>query len=726
MGFSVASAQWASVRGRVTDLKDGEPLPGVHVVIGTPGSSIGTITNRDGYYIVARVRPGEYEVTFSYVGYSSASRTISLDFDQVRHVNVSLEPDLTTLNEVVVETARPDHEHKGSAGFLTVRPSDLERIPLPGLSSDLAGYLTSVPGVITAGDQGGQLYVRGGTPTQNLFLLDGIPIYQPMHIVGFYSAFPAEIVSFSNIYAGGFGSRYGGRLSSVVDVSSRNGSKRRVVGAASIAPFLGSVRAEIPLLKDKISIVASVRESVIERIAPEVLSEELPYRFGDRFAKFHAFLNETSHVAITAISTTDQGNIAGSTGLANDIRWENKAVGARYFYLAQTFPVLTELLVSVSSFEMQSGPEAAPDQTSRVSGFNGAINFGYLLGSWEAHFGLFAQSTGYRYNLDEKNSDDQQEFIAEGGTYIDLRFFLREGLSIEPGLRVHSYASRGQVFAEPRFRASWSPQSAPWASKFSFAAGLYHQQTVGVTSDRIVTDVFTAWAPSPPFRDVPRSTHFIAGWSGAPLAGVSAKVETYRKLIDRLAFPEVSESVRPDTRFLTVDGLSNGVDLQLEVTRRRWFGKVGYGISSVTYKADGEEFRPPHDRRHQLSSAFGMSLGHIKIRLGWQYGSGLPFTQLAGFYDDIPIDVSSRDFHTSPGEPSIALGDSFGGRLPSYHRLDVSVERTFSWPMVEATIQLGAVNAYNRSNLFDLDLFSAERVNQLPVIPTVGVRIEIK
>ncbi|MDX1429742.1 MAG: carboxypeptidase-like regulatory domain-containing protein, partial [Rhodothermales bacterium] len=647
-------AQWASLRGRVTDLNDGEPLPGVHVSLKGPRTSTGTITNRDGYYILSRIRPGDYDVTFSYVGYAADTQTITIDFDQVQQLNITLEADMATLREVVVETERPEHEHQGSAGFVTVRPSDLERIPLPGLSPDVAAYLTSVPGITQTGDQGGQLFVRGGTPTQNLFLLDGIPVYQPMHIVGFYSAFPAEIVSFTNVYAGGFGSRYGGRLSSVVDVSSRNGSKRRVVGSAALAPFLGSVRLEIPLMRDKISVVASVRESVIERIAPEVLDRELPYRFGDRFAKFHAFLNETSHVAVTAISTSDKGNIAGSSGLASDIRWENRAVGARYFYLAQTFPVLTELLVSVSSFEMQSGPSASPDQTSKVSGFNGAINFGYLLGSWEAHFGLFAQSTGYRYNLDAQRSSDVQEFIAEGGTYMDLRFFLSDRVTIEPGVRIHSYASRGQVFAEPRFRASWKASQLPWHSQLSFAAGLYHQQTVGITSDRVVTDVFTAWAPSPPFEAVPRSIHFIAGWSGTPSPGITASIEGYRKLIDNLAFPEISESVRPDSRFVTVTGASNGVDTQVRVSRGPWFANLTYGLSKVTYETDEGSFRPPHDRRHQLSSALGFSLGSIQFRFGWQYGSGLPFTQLAGFYDAVPIQVGSRDFHTNPGTPSIA------------------------------------------------------------------------
>lgn len=706
---------------------DGQPLVGVHVVLEDGQQSTGTITNRDGYYLIPRVKPGRYRAQFSFVGYATVSDSLSFDFNEQHQLNVSLAVDPEALKEVVVESERPEHDHARSAGFVSVRPGDIQKIPLPGLSNDLANFLTAVPGIRSTGEQGGRLYVRGGTPTQNLFLIDGIPIYQPLHIVGFYSAFPDEIVSNANIYAGGYGARYGGRLSSVVDVSSKNGSKRRLVGSASIAPLLGTARIELPLLRDRISVVASVRESLVERVFPEALRDDLPYRFGDRFVKLHAFLSKTSHVAITGLSTNDRGNVAAESGLASDIQWQNRAVGARYFYLAQAFPVLTELVLSISNFEMTSGPVGMPDQISRVNGFTGAINFGYLLGSWEAHFGLFAHSTSYRYNLDAQRAIDEQEFIGEGGVYLDLRFFLPKGFMVEPGMRVHSFASRGQMFVEPRIRATWQPVSdLLWQSKFSLAAGLYHQQTVGITSDRIVTDVFTAWAPSPKFEAVPRAVHVIAGWSARPARGITASVEAYTKFFEHLAFPDFAETVRPDSRFLQVEGYSNGLDAQLEVRRRDWFGVAGYGLSGVLYEAEGQRFHPPHDRRHHVSASFGTTLKNVKVQARWQYGSGLPFTQLAGFYDRVPIDTGSRVHHTAAGTPSIVFAKAYGGRLPAYHRMDLSIERSFDMKWAEATFQVGAVNVYDRSNLFDLDLFSERRVNQLPLIPTIGMRVEVR
>ena len=227
-----------------------------------------------------------------------------------RGVVQPLAADEAEMAEVVVESQRAAGAGVGMVGLETIRPSALARIPMPSVSADLAAYLQMMPGVVTTGDRGGHLFVRGGTPTQNLVLIDGIPVFQPFHIVGFYSAFPADIIAHADVHAGGFGARYGGRLSSVIDISTRNGNKKRVVGAASLAPFLGSVRIEVPLLPERVSLMASVRESVIERVSPDVLGQDLPYRFGDRFVKLHAFLSRTSSLSLTGLSTHDAGDVA--------------------------------------------------------------------------------------------------------------------------------------------------------------------------------------------------------------------------------------------------------------------------------------------------------------------------------------------------------------------------------------------------------------------------------
>src|SRR5690606_24875027 len=149
----------------------------------------------------------------------------------------------------------------------------------PDVEGDLATYLQTLPGVVTLGDRGGQLFVRGGTPSQNLVLIDGLLVYQPFHIIGFFSAFPQELVQSVDVYAGGFGPRYSGRVSSVIDVTMREGNKQRFEGAASVSPFLASARAEGPLRRGAVSFLASLRSSVIEPVAPTLIGQELPFQF---------------------------------------------------------------------------------------------------------------------------------------------------------------------------------------------------------------------------------------------------------------------------------------------------------------------------------------------------------------------------------------------------------------------------------------------------------------
>src|SRR5690606_15472361 len=181
----------------------------------------------------------------------------------------------------------------------------------------------------------GQLLVRGGEPSQNLVLLDGMLVYQPFHLVGFFSAFPSEVLQSADVYAGGYGGRYGGRLSSVIDITTRTGNKQRFAGAVTLAPFVSSARVEGPLWPGKVSALVSVRESVIEQGAARLIDEPLPFTFGDRFAKVHANLSESSQLSVSAISTHDRGRLGlppeanPGTASEDEVAWTNEAVGGR-------------------------------------------------------------------------------------------------------------------------------------------------------------------------------------------------------------------------------------------------------------------------------------------------------------------------------------------------------------------------------------------------------------
>src|SRR5690606_15734386 len=181
---------------------------------------------------------------------------VTLVADQRSTVNVRMSPSAIRIEGVAVEVGA-----EGAAirdfGAQRITPTQTRRIPTPAASGDLATYLQTLPGVVTTGDRGGQIFVRGGTHTENITLMDGLTIYQPFHIVGFFSAFPEDLVSNVDFYAGGFGARYHGRTSSVMDVQMREGNRERYSASTSVSPFLAEARIEGPISPGQVSWIGS-------------------------------------------------------------------------------------------------------------------------------------------------------------------------------------------------------------------------------------------------------------------------------------------------------------------------------------------------------------------------------------------------------------------------------------------------------------------------------------
>ena len=277
LGLSVAAPHGAGggarsvLRGFVRDAETGGPLPGALVVARAlpSGTPAGAAANRDGLYEIGPLEAGRYAVRVSLVGYATVDDTVSVGDGPATSYSAQLAPAQGALGEVVVTTASGAVADEGRQ---TIRPADLATIPTPGGSGDLASYLTTLPSVVTTGDSGGNLYVRGGTPSQNLVLVDGAPVFQPFHLITSFSAFPEDVVGAVDFYAGGFGVRYAGRVSSVLDVTTRTGRTDRLEAAAEVGPFVVGGHVEGPLRRGSASYLLSARRSVIEATAPALLA----------------------------------------------------------------------------------------------------------------------------------------------------------------------------------------------------------------------------------------------------------------------------------------------------------------------------------------------------------------------------------------------------------------------------------------------------------------------
>jgi hypothetical protein len=752
-----ADGPTGAVGGFVTDAADGQSLTGATVVLRRlpdTTTSYGTATDQDGLYLLDDLPTGRYEVQVSFVGYETHRDTVRLAPGQQRTVSAALSAREATLGEVVVEEARPGTPDR-VAGGERIAPEEVERIPTPDVGGDLVSYLTMLPGTVTMADRGGQLFIRGGEPSQNMVLLDGMVLYQPFHLLGFYSAFPSEIIDHTDFYAGGFGAKYGRRLSSVIDVASRAGNKRRLNGSAQVSPFTAGMHLEGPLGTERVSGLVSARRSTIDRAAGPLLGDDLPFVFGDVFGNVHADLTDNSRLSVTALRTHDRGPLGPEPDLSalpeetiqadpfGEVRWQNWGVSARYLAVPAALPVITDLHVSVSGLHTELGPPSAPTRSSSVQTTRLAFDARFpgnrttIRAGFEGSFSRLSHELGGLYQ--DTFSDDRTTLDHIVG-YLEPEIDLGGGFRLQPGLRLQFLQSRFQPFPVPRLRMSWT--GGP--HRVSAAGGLYYQEVVGLSDRRDAASVFTAWTNIPkhsglPRDDVrrgqtPRALHGILGYQVALSPALSLSLEGYYKHLSDLFIAEWTAFPRFTTRLQPADGRSFGGELRLEANWGPLYAQLGYGYSNTLYDARQEEltlwygvetlrFRPPHDRRHQVSALVAAEIAGVDARVRWQFASGRPYTQIAGFDGFAPV-TRVADATDLPGTRRVIYASPFDGVLPPYHRLDVSVERTFALSeAVALTVQATAINAYHRRNIFYLDTFTRERVDQLPFTPSLGIAL---
>ena len=727
-----AAAQTGTVRGFVVDATDGQPLIGVNV-FATPigGEGRGASTDIDGLYTIADLPVGTYGIRVTYVGYTTLQDTVQVE-SGILSLSYEIRPASVELGGIDVSAERPGGAADVTAGLQKIQPRDIELMPSPDVSGDLANYLTTLPSVVTTGDQGGQLFIRGGEPSQNQVRLDGIPIYQPFHLIGFYSAFPSDIVSGVDFSAGGYGARYGGFLSSVLDVSARTGNKRAFEANGAASPFLVSFGAEGPIAGDDVSMLVSARRAVVDPVGSQIVGRDLPFEFSDVFGKVHARLSPESQVSLTGIRTSDDGIVGdlASPGVAR-LQWTNTGAGVRLLYLPSDFDLTADVVLSYSLHDMQqgddvlgrsstiqrTGAEFSLTHTTRLA----VINFG---GSLEA-FSLDAALEGL---FSDFRTDKQT--VTEVAGFVEPEITLG-ALELRPGLRITTAPSERAVFIEPRGRAVLNLG----AHRLSAAAGRYHQSLVGLTDRRDATSLFTAWTSAPDGR-TPTGSHVIGGYKVRPFPGLDVAVEGFYKTFENLSVGEFSSTPAFTTALRRADGAAAGGDARVEVNGSYGSLSLTYALTSVRYRtsspayvvfygAEELAYRPGHDRRHQVSVFGATELAGFNLSARWQFGSGLPFSQALGFDRFLYIGDGPVDPLTDSGEPRVLYDEPFAARLPTYHRFDVSVDREFTVGPTEVTAQVGLINAYDRRNLLAFDVFTLKRTDQLPLFPVFGLRVDV-
>lgn len=721
-----AGAQQSEVQGIVVS-GTGTPLEDVAVTLEADGEQrYEGFTDRNGFYRIVGIAPGSYTLRIRRIGYSDREQEITLGAGERRTVTVRMEASAVALDEILVTP------EQGAAvrelGRQVVTSIDLQTVPVPAGASDLATYLQILPGVTTTGDRGGQLYVRGGTPSENMVLVDGVPIYQPFHIVGFFSIFPEDLVSRADFYAGGFGARYSGRTSSVLDVRLRDGVSSGVRATASASPFIAEALIEGgggPF--EDGSWLVSARRSLIEETSSAILGSEQPLAFESQLVKVSSSSEGDARCSALALRTADRGRIDPEDPQSR-VSWDNLAAGIR---CAGIWPngEMIEAHLGFSHSSADALTRGASQLRSSIWRINHDAHTVLSYGSIPVHLGLQAYIETFDYDLAELYSEKRDKnWIPGVSAYAEAVVPVGTDVEVRPGLVAVAAPAPG---LEPRLRASWNPLGRS-SEVVQGALGLYRQHVFGVSDMRDVGSVFAAWVE--PADDPLKALHARLGWQQS-FGDFRWSLEGYYNRMWEIPVPVWLAVARYTTELGQADGEAYGADLRLEYRTPRFYAFLGYGYGRIAYQAADRNFadwfdepvqgyNPPHDRRHQLNAVTSVDLAGFDISARWQFGSGLPFTQPLGFDDVIRFSTRLYDVREWFGTTRLILDKPFNARMPTVHRLDASIQREFELPFGDLALQAGVVNAYDRRNMFYYDIFTGRRLDQLPFAPYAAVTVK--
>ncbi|MEZ7929826.1 MAG: carboxypeptidase-like regulatory domain-containing protein, partial [Flavobacteriales bacterium] len=378
---TLAYSQTGNIRGFVYDKNSGEPIMFCNVIL--QGTTIGASTDVNGMYNISKVLVGDYTLMVTYIGYDTSTVNITLKKGKVITQNLEISESSVKLNEVRISAERSEMKTEVKAAAIKITKQDMEMIPNIGGEPDLAQYMQVIPGVVFTGDQGGQLYIRGGSPIQNKVLLDGMTIYSPFHSIGLFSVFDTDIIRNTDVYTGGFSAEYGGRISSIMDIKTIDGNKKEFGGKVSANTFGSKLFVEGPLLGNgKSSFVFSGKTSYLDK-SSEILYKEpilyfddkgLPYSYTDLYGKFSLHGNNGSKINVFGFNFQDKVDYEG----ISELNWTSQGIGSEFILIPGNSPVLIEGNFAYSSYDISLDEEASPLRESGIDGFNMGFDFTYF------------------------------------------------------------------------------------------------------------------------------------------------------------------------------------------------------------------------------------------------------------------------------------------------------------------------------------------------------------
>ena len=738
------SAQTATLRGNLYNESTGEAVSFCNVNLA--GTDLHTIADLDGFFNFTDVPEGTYTVEAAFYGYDTLRTQVTLTAGQVKYLKLYIPESAIELQTINVSASLEQRRNEVNVSRITVTPQQIKSLPSAGGEADIAQYLTVLPGIISTGDQGGQIYIRGGSPVQNKVLLDGMTIYNPFHSIGFFSVFETEAIKSAEVLSGGFGAEYGGRISAIVDLKTREGDKTRFGGLVSASPFQIKGLLEGPIVpfnpdhKSSASFLITGKHSYLDKTSPKLYdyaspdSLGLPYSYTDIYGKMSFLSGEGSKVDFFGFSFTDGVNLQDIAKLD----WASGGGGMNFKLIPSSSNLIISGTLAYSKYDINLTEIDEAPRKNTVGGFNALMDFASYGKNSTLNYGfeLNGISTKFQFRNLVGITFEQNENTTELAGYVTLR--QKAGaVIIEPGLRAQFYASLGDFSIEPRIaiKSNFSDNF-----RLKFAAGKYSQNLISTVNEKDIVNLFVGFLSGPEetlyepgtqtaTKDkLQKAWHVLGGVEYDLKSGWSLNVEGYFKGFSQLIGINRNKLSEADPDFSTEKGNAYGLDFTLNRTTPKVNFWATYSLGYVN-RDDGEQVYPTHfERRHNVNILISYNFARTwEFGIRWNYGAGFPFTLTQGFYGQNDL-LSGIDSDVLTGNPDLGIIYSEkrnSGHLPDYHRLDLSLKKTIVFNKnLSLEILASVTNAYDRENIFYFNRVTYKRVDQLPILPSLTVKLD--
>lgn len=745
-----AGAQKYTISGYVSDRRTQEKIIGAYVV----DSRTRQVATTNSYGFFSLTLPSDsVKLVISYIGFAAQQKTFFLKENMKINVDLVSDNDLKTV-EIIAESAI---EETTRMSTVNIPIEQIKKVPALLGEVDVLKVLQLLPGVKTGGEGTSGLYVRGGGPDQNLILLDGAPVYNASHLFGFFSTFNADAIKNVELTKGGFPARYGGRLSSVIDINMKEGNMRRYNVEGSIGLISSRIMVEGPIWKNKTSFIVTARRTYIDKLLSPFIQAatrgagNAGYYFYDLNFKVNHRFSDRDRLFLSLYKGLDKFYFKAGEGFGGDItyegylRWGNTLGAARWNHVfnsklfCNTSVTYTEYKFGLGQTvkDLRNDTRQSMDYFSGINDWAARINFDYIPSprhsvKYGAHYIYHTfvtgaeqhQTRGFTRDVDSA-SGSPKVFATEVNAYFEDDWRITEKLKVNFGLHAAGFLVQDNFYRslQPRIAARYLlPLS--WSVKASYATMTQFIHLLSNSNVGLPTDL---WVPATK-KIRPQSSYQGAAGIAKGLKNnmYEISVEGYYKemedIIDYLDGANfMGGSADWEDKVAQGRGWSYGMEMLIQKKKGKYTGWIGYTLSWTNRQFaqinDGNPYPYKYDRRHDISFVNLYKFSNkLDVGLTWVYGTGNA------------ISLPLQSYLAEPGAGVYPTDIQYYGkknnyRMAPYHRLDLSVNRHKKKKWGRVTWSFGAYNLYSRQNpyflYFSTNQYNRRQLKQVSLFPFI-------